>query len=113
MDATITSRLRPSGHSTHRKLNSEQADTVRNMTLAGVKPLVNFSSLLMENDGALVSLSTLYNERTKLRKDKLNGRTPIQALFDDFQASNFTHFHRCDEDGAITPFFRSHRKYSA
>ena len=66
MDATITSRLRPSGHSTHRKLNSEQADTVRNMTLAGVKPLEILSSFLMENDYALSNLSTLNNERTKL-----------------------------------------------
>ena len=77
--------LHPSGHSTHRNLNSEQADTVRNMTLADVKPLGILSSLLMENDSALANLSTLYNERTKLRKDKLNGRTPIQALFDDFK----------------------------
>ena len=69
--------LHPSGHSTRRKLNSEQADTVRHMTLAGVKPLGILSSLLMENDGALANLSTLYNERTKLRKDKINGRTPI------------------------------------
>ena len=81
--------LHPSGHSTHRKLNSEQADTVRNMTLAGVKPLGILPSLLMENECALANLSTLYNERTKLRKDKLNGRTPIQALSDDLQASKF------------------------
>ena len=59
----------------------------------------------MENDGALANLSTLYNERTKLRKDKLHGRTPIQALFDASKASNFTHFHRCDDDGAITFLF--------
>ena len=59
----------------------------------------------MENDGALANLSTLYNERTKLRKDKLNGRTPIQALFDDWQAINFTLFHRCDDDRAITSLF--------
>ena len=75
------------------------------MILAGVKPLGILSSLLMENEGALANLSTLYNERTKLRKDKLNERTPIQALFDDLQASNFTHFHRRDDDGAITFFF--------
>ena len=56
------------------------------MTLAGVKPLGIFSSLLMEDDGALANLSTLYNERTKLGKDKLNERTPIQDLFDDLQA---------------------------
>ena len=58
----------PSGHSTHRKLNSEQADTVRNMTLAGVEPLGILSSLLMENNGALANLSALYNERTKLER---------------------------------------------
>ena len=89
MDATITSRHSIRGHSTHRKLNSEQADTVRNIKLAGVKPLEILLSLLMENDDALANLSTLYNERTKLRTDKLNGRTPIQALFDDLQANNF------------------------
>ena len=75
------------------------------MTLAGAQPLGILSSLLMENDGALANLSTLYNERTKLRKDKLNGRTPIPALFDDLQASDFTHFHSCDDDGAITSLF--------
>ena len=64
----------------------------------------------MENDGALANLSTLYNERTKLRKDKLNGRTPIQALFDDWQAINFTLFHRCDDDRAITSIFFAHKE---
>ena len=78
--------LHPSGHSTHRKLNNEQADTVRNMTLDVVKPLVICFSLPMENDGALANLSPLYNERTKFLKDKLNVRTPIQALFDNLQA---------------------------
>ena len=63
--------IHPSGHSTHRKLNSEQADTVKNMTLAGVKPLGILSSILMEDGGALANLSTLYNDRKKLRKDKL------------------------------------------
>ena len=75
--------LHPSGHSTHRKLISEQADTVKKRALAGVKPLGIISSLLKGNEGVLANLSTLYNERTKLRKEKLNGRTPIQALFDD------------------------------
>ena len=104
--------LHPSSHSTRRKLNSEQVDTVRNVTLSGVKLLGILSSLLMENDGALANLSTLYNKRTKLRKYKVNGRTPIQALFDDLQASNLTHFHRCD-DGAITSLFCSQINYSA
>ena len=72
------------------------------MTLSGAKPLGILSSVLMENDGALANLSTLYNERTKLRNDKLNEKTPMQALFDDLQASNFTHLRRCDDDGAIT-----------
>ena len=80
------------------------------MTLTGVKPLGILSFLLMENDGAQANLSTLYNERTKLRKDKVNGRTPIKALFDDLQASNFTHFHRCDDDGAITSLFSLTKK---
>ena len=38
--------LLPFIYSTHWKLNSEQVDTVRNMTLAGVKPLGILSSLL-------------------------------------------------------------------
>ena len=79
------------------------------MTLAGVKPLGIFSSLLMEDDGALANLSTLYNERTKLRKDKRNKSTQIQALFDDLQARNFTHFYRCVDDGAITSLSFAHK----
>ena len=80
------------------------------MTLAGVKQFGIFSSLLMENEGALTNLSTLYNERTKLRKDNLNGRTPIQALFGDLKASNVTHFHRCDDDGAKSSLFSLTKK---
>ena len=55
------------------------------MTLASVKPLGILSSLPMRIEGTPAKLSTLYNECTKLRNDKLNGRTPIQALLMNFK----------------------------
>ena len=70
----------PSVHPTHRKFTSEQADTVKNMTLAGIKPFGNLSAIRMTNEGTLATLRTVYNGRLKLRKDMLNGRTPIQAF---------------------------------
>ena len=57
-----------------------------------------------------MNLSTLYNGRANRRKDMLHGRTPIQALFDDLQASEFLHFHRCDENGTITSLFFAHKE---
>nr|CCA20967.1 Pc21g00130 putative [Albugo laibachii Nc14] len=90
--------LHPSGHSTHRNLTSTQADTVKKMTLAGT------------NAGALVNLSTLYNGRVNVRKEILHMRTPIQALFDDLQAFEFLHFHRCDENETITSFFFANKE---
>nr|CCA18072.1 Pc21g00130 putative [Albugo laibachii Nc14] len=80
------------------------------MTLAGVKPLDILSTIRQTNEGALVNLSTLYNGRANVLKDLLHGRTPIQALFDDLQASKFLHFHRYDENGMITSLFFAHKE---
>ena len=102
--------LHPSGHSTHRNLTSAQAYTVKNMTLAGVKPLWILSTTRQTKEGALVNLSTLCNGRANVRKDMLHGSTPIQAIFQDLQASKFLHFHRYDENGTMTSLFFAHKE---
>uniref|UniRef100_M4BCV4 FAR1 domain-containing protein n=1 Tax=Hyaloperonospora arabidopsidis (strain Emoy2) TaxID=559515 RepID=M4BCV4_HYAAE len=102
--------LNPSGHSAHRKLTSDQAEAVKNMTLAGIKPLGILSAIRKTDERALASLFTLYNGRAKVRKDILNGRTPIQALFHELKISEYACFSKCDENGATTSLFFSHQE---
>ena len=83
--------MHPSGHAVLQRLNKESKETVKSMTSAGSTPLSIFNTLKQKNSEDLSSLQTIYNAHSAFRKEKLAGRTPLEALLDELIAKKVFH----------------------
>ncbi|KAK1392107.1 hypothetical protein POM88_011163 [Heracleum sosnowskyi] len=72
-----------SGHPSCRQLSEEQTLVIERMTRAGVQTRQILSALRQENVNRKVIVRTIANMKFRIKKEKLAGRTPIQALFDE------------------------------
>ena len=99
-----------SGHPSSRKLNEEDQQKVQDMSIAGVYPREILSTLRKNNPNSLAISKTIYNARDKIRRDNLQGRTPIEALLDELIEGNFEYDYQCDQDGNLTHLFFAHPK---
>jgi hypothetical protein len=48
------------------------------------------------------------NEKALARRDFLDGRTPIQALYEEISAGEFIYDYKADADGSLSALFFSH-----
>ncbi|KAL8126618.1 hypothetical protein AgCh_013752 [Apium graveolens] len=72
-----------SGHPSCHKLSSEQILVIERITRAAVQTRQILSALRQENINTKAVSRTIANMKCKLQKERLAGRTPIQALFDE------------------------------
>ncbi|CAG8618477.1 18450_t:CDS:1, partial [Acaulospora morrowiae] len=59
------------------------------MSTASSHPRQILSIIQQGNSSSMAISRTIYNTLQSIHQEKLNGRTPIQALFDELQGSDF------------------------
>ena len=88
-----------------RQMTTEELQLLGDMSKAGSTPKVILATLRLRNpDSSLIS-SDIYNARKKIRTDELNGRTPVEALLDEFEVNNVRNAVKRDGEGRITHLF--------
>ena len=97
-----------SGHPSCRQLSSEQILVIERMTRAGVQTHQILLALRQENVNTKSVSRSISNMKCKLQKERLAGRTPIQALFDELGQSKFIFDVDHHDDGKIKHLFFSH-----
>jgi hypothetical protein len=109
-----------SGHPYARRLDQESRARVQEMSLAGIRPRDIANALRQSNPEQPIISKTVYNARDQVRRENLDGRTPIQALFDELKDGDFEYDYKQNQDGQLTHLFFAHptsilltRKYSS
>ncbi|KAL4561764.1 hypothetical protein LXL04_033938 [Taraxacum kok-saghyz] len=73
------------GHPLFRRLSPQDTESVKNMTLSGIPPRQILSSLRQGNQSLPAISRTIYNLKAKIRKENLNNRSMVSALFEEFE----------------------------
>lgn len=76
--------LKASAHPAHRKLTSDEQKLVKSMTDRAAKPRDIILAIKQVNPHTHVTASNVRNQKVKLRKEELAGRTPTQAVLDQW-----------------------------
>ena len=96
----------PSFHSVHRRLTTEQINKVQALTDAGVPPLKIKTTLVQESSAPIApTLNTIYNARNHLRRNQLEGRSPIEALIYEIRKREFYHSVQTSDSHMTSLFF--------
>ena len=72
----------PKVHLCHRKRTRDQLDQIKALTTAGQSGRVILTTLLQQDADAMLVSRDVYNERSSLRRERLGGLTPIEALIE-------------------------------
>ncbi|PIA24917.1 hypothetical protein AQUCO_04100189v1 [Aquilegia coerulea] len=97
-----------SGHPSFRRFSNEEFLRIKDMCKAGI-PSRQVLTLLRQANPKLRAISrTVYNTKAKIRKEKLRGRTPIQALLEELSGGGFLHNIKVDMEGRLTHLFFAH-----
>jgi hypothetical protein len=94
-----------SGRQSSRKLNDIQKTKVRELAAAGVRPTQILTTVKNDSPGCGASRKTLYNELFLARKEFLDGRRPVEALFDVLRDGPYIYHVDVGPIGTITRLF--------
>ncbi|OAE32239.1 hypothetical protein AXG93_1089s1040 [Marchantia polymorpha subsp. ruderalis] len=97
-----------SGHPTSCRLSEAAAQSVKQLAFAGVAPRQILSTLRAEDPSLFAISKTVYNAKAKQRFEVLAGRSPIQALLDELQGSNYRFNVECNSCGNVQRLFFAH-----
>ncbi|PWA53815.1 protein FAR1-RELATED SEQUENCE 5 [Artemisia annua] len=97
-----------SGHQSFRRLELDDVQTVKKMSLSGIPPRQILSTLRQQNPNLPAISRTIYNLKAKFRKDDLGNRSAISLLFEELQKGGFSHDILHNPDGYITGLFIAH-----
>ncbi|KAK9697191.1 hypothetical protein RND81_08G020300 [Saponaria officinalis] len=98
-------------HPSCRRLTKSETSEVERLSISGIQLRNILSSLRLKNPNIQADSSrTLYNVKTKIRNEKLDGRSMIQALFEEFGRSKFLYNYKRDEKGHLTHLFLARPK---
>ncbi|KAL6547501.1 hypothetical protein OROMI_023222 [Orobanche minor] len=100
-----------SGHPSERILSEEEVLVVDKMSRAGIPPRQIISSIRQKNPSTQVIARDIYNMKKKITKERLNGRSVVQALFDEFDKAGFLFDFKQDCDGRLTHMFFAHTNF--
>ena len=79
----------PSQHPCHRKLTDEEKSLIESLTRSHVPPKNILLNLLQQNPDTAVVSQDIRNERKRLRKERLSGKGPAEALLDMMEDSGY------------------------
>ncbi|XP_074373898.1 protein FAR1-RELATED SEQUENCE 5-like [Apium graveolens] len=94
-----------SGHPSHRRFSREEFARIREMTMS---PRQILTSLRQSNINLQAISRSIYNVMTKIRKESLQGRSMIQALFEELGQGEFLYDVKHDHEGHLTHLFIAH-----
>ena len=80
--------LHPSAHHVYHKRKVAETDTIRSMTRAGSQPMQILTALRQQDPATLLTADNIRTDRKKIRKERLDGRSPIETLLDDLSTSD-------------------------
>ncbi|XP_078149520.1 protein FAR1-RELATED SEQUENCE 5-like [Carex rostrata] len=95
------------GHPMCRRLSQEEMRNVEHMSKSGIPPRQIISSLRQTNPKLSAISKTIYNAKTKIRKDNLAGRSTVQALLEELSQGGFT-YDILSEGSHLTHLFFAH-----
>ena len=92
------------GHSKYRKLDGESKIKVRSMYESNVEPKEILSSLKKESQSN-ASIQEVYNAVKGVKRDFLEGRSPLETLSDIIASPEYTSKLRLDDGGRVNGLF--------
>ncbi|PWA47757.1 hypothetical protein CTI12_AA460500 [Artemisia annua] len=93
-----------SGHPSFRRLEPDDVQTVKKMSLSGIPPRQILSTLRQQNPNLPAISRTIYNLKAKFRKDDLGNRSSISLLFEELEKGGFSHDILHNSEGYITVY---------
>ncbi|MBW0571573.1 hypothetical protein O181_111288 [Austropuccinia psidii MF-1] len=96
-------------HPAFRKFNEQETSQIAQMSESLLMPRQIQAQLCSQRESDRpVILQDIYNQVKKIKKDKLQGRRPIDALIDTLKEENFVWSSARDSEGHITSLFFTH-----
>ncbi|MBW0575764.1 hypothetical protein O181_115479 [Austropuccinia psidii MF-1] len=96
-------------HHAFRKFNEQETSQISQMSESLLMPRKIQAQLCSQRESDRpVILHNTYNQVKKIKKDKLQGRRPIDALIDTLKEENFVWSSARDAEGHITSLFFTH-----
>jgi len=89
----------------HQCLAETQFESVIPLNQAGVRPRTVLSSLLQQDPDTAASSKNIFNAKTKRRTEYLSSQSPIQALLQSFQESDWKYSYELMSTITSMPFF--------
>lgn len=97
-----------SEHPLSRRLTGDEIVTIEDMTKSGLTPRQILKALKKRNPDLKAMSKTIYNAKAKIVKDKLGGRSTVQALFDELVKAGFNCNYLQNQEGHLTHLFAAH-----
>ncbi|PWA55937.1 hypothetical protein CTI12_AA397510 [Artemisia annua] len=97
-----------SGHPSFRRLEPDDVQSVKSMTVSGIPPRQILTSLRQQTPNLPANSRTIYNLKAKIRKDDLGDRPMVRALLEELEKGGFTYDDFKDSNGRITRLFIAH-----
>ncbi|MBW0566701.1 hypothetical protein O181_106416 [Austropuccinia psidii MF-1] len=99
----------PMAHPAFRKLNEQETSQISKMSEPLLMPRKIQAKLCSQRESdRLLILKDIHNQVKKIKKDKLQGRRPIDALVDTLKEEKFVWSSARDAEGHITSLFFTH-----
>ncbi|KAH6570842.1 hypothetical protein BASA62_004128 [Batrachochytrium salamandrivorans] len=98
------------GISTARALTKEEKAIVRDLASSGTGAAPTLAYLRDKTGNQWTTRKEIYNEKVVARAEFLDGRSPIQALYDEICSGDFIFNAMVDSNGALSGLFFCHEK---
>ncbi|KAG6983952.1 PKS-NRPS hybrid synthetase [Fusarium oxysporum f. sp. conglutinans] len=95
----------PRAHPVHRQITSDQEQTVRLLTEAGVKPKEIRTFIRLSDRFCLATQQDIYNAIARSKRDLAKGQSSIHALADELVNQGFRSHFCLDQDNRVTAVF--------
>jgi len=97
-----------SSHAVHRRPTAEQLSEVKLLSNAGIKPKRIAAVLRQKDPDTAITVKSISNAKYSIKQEHQNGRTSLQTLLDDLQASSWQFSYALDEHDRIIRLFMIH-----
>ncbi|RYC79017.1 hypothetical protein BFJ63_vAg18106 [Fusarium oxysporum f. sp. narcissi] len=95
----------PRAHPVHRRITSDQEQTVRLLTEAGVKPKEIQTFIRLSDKFCLATQQDIYNAIARSKRDLAKGQSSIHALADELVDQGFGSHFCLNQDDKVTAVF--------
>ncbi|CEP19578.1 hypothetical protein [Parasitella parasitica] len=101
------------GHAANRRLNEEHLAHIKELieSVPGIKPRFIISALQNKFPDSSFHITSIYNVMSRLRRQELDGRTPVKSMIDFLATRGEYRFEiRTNDAGEMKVFFFTHRQ---